>query len=77
MSCVLAIREREHLVSDQPALQSTIGLRNPYVDPLSLLQVDLLARKRGLPDDHPDRATLDRILGTTVSGIALGLRNTG
>jgi len=75
--CVLAIRDREHLVSDQPALQSTIGLRNPYVDPLSLLQVELLARKRALPDDDPDREAIDRVLGTTVSGIALGLRNTG
>jgi phosphoenolpyruvate carboxylase len=74
---LLAIRDREHLVCDQPALQSTIGLRNPYVDPLSLLQVELLTRKRALPEDHADRDAIDRVLGTTVSGIALGLRNTG
>ena len=54
-------------------LRASISLRNPYVDPLSLLQISLLRRKRnGL--GHPD---LDRALGTTLNGVAQGLRNTG
>ena len=55
----------------------SLALRNPYVDPLSLLQVSLLAKKRALPDDHPDRALLDQALGTTLNGIAQAMRNTG
>ena len=51
--------------------------RKDYEAVLKLLQVELLARKRALPDDDPDREVIDRVLGTTVSGIALGLRNTG
>jgi phosphoenolpyruvate carboxylase len=74
---VLAIRERAHLLTDQPGLQTAIGLRDPYVDPLSLLQVELLARKRELPEGHAERDLVERVLGTTVGGIAQGLRNTG
>lgn len=74
---VLAVRQAEHLLADHPELQSTIGLRNPYVDPLSLLQVELMARRRALAPDHPDAEPLDRAIGTTISGIAQGLRNTG
>jgi phosphoenolpyruvate carboxylase len=70
------IRSRE-LIADHRFLQGSLELRNPYVDPLSLLQVSLLGKKRSLPDDHPDRALLDRALGTTLNGIAQAMRNTG
>ena len=43
-----AIRDTQHLLRDTPVLQSAIGLRNPYVDPLSLLQIALLKKKAGL-----------------------------
>jgi phosphoenolpyruvate carboxylase len=49
-------------------------LRNPYVDPMSLVQVDLLRRWRKRDRDDPG---LERALFTTVRGIARGLRNTG
>ncbi|MGI9076685.1 MAG: phosphoenolpyruvate carboxylase [Gemmatimonadaceae bacterium] len=52
-------------------------LRNPYVDPLSLLQIALLLRKR---EGHADGAEKQRVtdaLATTLSGIAQALRNTG
>lgn len=60
--------ERDH------ALQRSIRLRNPYVDPMSFVQVDLLARWRagGREDEE-----LERVLGQTVRGIARGLQNTG
>jgi phosphoenolpyruvate carboxylase len=77
VDALLRIRGREHLLSEIPVLQSAIGLRNPYVDPLSLLQVALLKRKRALPADSPELAPIDAVLATTLSGIAQGLRNTG
>lgn len=76
VDAVLLIRERAELAGDVPVLQSAIGLRNPYVDPLSLLQVALLTRKRasGSPEEE---ARIEEVLATTLSGIAQGLRNTG
>ncbi len=65
------------LLHDQPTLERAIRLRNPYVDPLNHLQVELLARYRALPPDHPDRARIERPLLLTLLGIAAGLRNTG
>jgi phosphoenolpyruvate carboxylase len=73
---LLAIRKRE-LISGQRFLKGSLELRNPYVDPLSLLQVSLLGRKRNLPESHPDRKLLDQALGTTLNGVAQAMRNTG
>ncbi|MCY7380138.1 MAG: phosphoenolpyruvate carboxylase, partial [Gemmatimonadaceae bacterium] len=73
---VLLIRQRAHLAGDVPVLQSAIGLRNPYVDPLSLLQVALLQRKRASAST-PEQERIEEVLATTLSGIAQGLRNTG
>jgi phosphoenolpyruvate carboxylase len=59
------------LLDHNPQLQRSISLRNPYVDPMSFLQVELLKRKR-------DGATdCDRPLLLTLNGIAAGMRNTG
>jgi phosphoenolpyruvate carboxylase len=74
---VLAIRQTAHLIDDVPVLQAAIALRNPYVDPLSLLQIALLRRKRALPENSEERVLVEEILATTLSGIAQGLRNTG
>jgi len=68
------IRDQEHLLADQPVLQSSIGLRNTYVDPLSLLQVRLLDYKRKASVSDPQ---LEAALGSTLNGVAQGLRNTG
>ncbi|HMJ17975.1 MAG TPA: phosphoenolpyruvate carboxylase [Gemmatimonadaceae bacterium] len=78
VEALLLIRGHRRLLDDSPVLQSAIDLRNPYVDPLSLLQISLLRRKR-------DQATatkkgseqIDDALATTLSGIAQALRNTG
>ena len=59
------------LLERNPPLARSIELRNPYVDPLSLIQVELLRRKRA-GDKHSDRPLL-----LTVNGIAAGMRNTG
>ena len=77
VDAVLRIRQCAHLLDDQPYLQTALSLRDPYLDPLSLLQVELLARKRASADDSPERTTIDRALGTTLNGVAQGMRNTG
>ena len=71
---VLALKREAALLDSEPALQRSILLRNPYVDPMSLLQVDLLERWRaaGRPDDDVFRALL-----ASVRGIAQGLQSTG
>jgi phosphoenolpyruvate carboxylase len=71
---VLAIKGVSSLLAKDPKLQLSIRLRNPYVDPISLLQVDLLARWRQA--DRPDDA-LFQALVATVNGIAAGVQNTG
>ncbi|MFZ5895710.1 MAG: phosphoenolpyruvate carboxylase [Myxococcota bacterium] len=70
------IRGRE-LIAGHRFLRDSLALRNPYVDPLSLLQVSLLRKKRALAEGHPDLRHIDSALGTTLNGIAQGMRNTG
>ncbi|MDH5493845.1 MAG: phosphoenolpyruvate carboxylase, partial [Myxococcales bacterium] len=74
VSAVLAIRGQERLLEDNPMLQSSIALRNPYLDPLSLLQVRFLKEKHA---SDGASTLLNEALGTTLNGIAQGLRNTG
>jgi phosphoenolpyruvate carboxylase len=70
---VLAVTGRERLLADNPVLQRSIDVRNPYVDPINLVQVELLRRLRRASDD--DR--LRHAFLITVNGIAAGMRNTG
>jgi phosphoenolpyruvate carboxylase len=78
VEALLLIRGHRRLLDDSPVLQSAIELRNPYVDPLSLLQVSLLRRKRLRPSDAKlEDEKIDDALATTLSGIAQALRNTG
>jgi phosphoenolpyruvate carboxylase len=65
------------LLESEPRLRRSIEVRNPYVDPIHIVQVELLRRYRQTPPEHPDRATLERALLLSIQGIAAGLRNTG
>ncbi len=71
---ILGFTGREHLLEGDGTLQRAIMLRNPYVDPMSLMQVDLLARWRA--SNYEDTELLDALLAS-VNGIAQGLQNTG
>jgi phosphoenolpyruvate carboxylase len=71
---VLSLTGTTRLLDNDPTLQRAITLRNPYVDPMSFLQVGLLERWRA--DGRPDGAPLDALL-ETIDGIAQGLQNTG
>ncbi len=70
---VLAVTEQTELLERNAVLSTSIRLRNPYVDPISLLQVELLRRKRGGEQSEE----LDRAITATINGISAGLRNTG
>jgi phosphoenolpyruvate carboxylase len=70
---VLRVTGQKVLLESNPVLARSIRLRNPYVDPMSLIQVELLRRKRN--GENSD--ALNRALGATINGISAGLRNTG
>lgn len=75
---VLAVTGQSVLLERNAVLEQSIRLRNPYVDPLSLLQVELMRRKRGLGEaDEVERGNIDRAITATINGISAGLRNTG
>jgi phosphoenolpyruvate carboxylase len=76
VAAVLEIVEAKELLDRHPVLQRSIGLRNPYVDPMNAIQVDLLTRYRGASDEE-QRARLRRPLLRSIAGIAAALRNTG
>ena len=71
---VLGLRGAAQLLDSDPTLQRSIKLRNPYIDPMHLMQVDLLQRWRAT--GREDRA-LFGALRATISGIAQGLQATG
>ena len=68
---------RDRLLDHDPELRRRLGLRDPYVDSLSELQVTLLGRLRATPADDPEAARLLRLVQLTVNGIAAGLQRTG
>ena len=70
---LLQITGQRELLETNPVLARSIRLRNPYVDPMSLIQVTLLKRKRS--GEETDE--LNYALAATINGIAAGLRNTG
>ncbi|MFQ5856999.1 MAG: phosphoenolpyruvate carboxylase [Anaerolineae bacterium] len=74
---LLAITGQQALLDNEPVLQRAIRLRNPYVDPLSLVQVGLLRRLRALPENSAERETVVDALRLSIVGIAAGLKNTG
>ena len=73
-SLVLRLRGSARLLDSDPTLQRSIKLRNPYIDPMHLMQVDLLQRWRAT--QRQDQA-LFVALRATINGIAQGLQATG
>jgi len=78
VEAVRAITGHAELMDDDPVIQRSIHLRNPYVDPLNYIQVDVLRRLRALPEpEGPEAQELREVMVMTINGIAAGLRNTG
>jgi phosphoenolpyruvate carboxylase len=73
LRAVLAVTGQRELLERNQVLARSIRLRNPYVDPMSLIQIDLLRRKRA-GENTPD---VNRAIAGTINGISAGLRNTG
>jgi phosphoenolpyruvate carboxylase len=75
LNAVLSLKQASELLAQDPRLAQAIRLRNPYIDPMSLIQVRLLRewRANNRADDDPSL----RVLLSTINGIAQGLQNTG
>jgi phosphoenolpyruvate carboxylase len=67
----------DEVLANSPVLRRSIRLRNPYVDPLSFVQVSLLRRLRALPEEAEERPVLERLVALSINGVAAGLQNTG
>lgn len=75
ISLVQSLSPQKSLLADQPWIKESIALRNPYTDPLNVLQVELLRRARS--SDNGSEGDIDNALMITMTGIAAGMRNTG
>lgn len=73
---ILQVAQINEILDPQPALQRAIKRRNPYVDPLSYIQIEALRRLRDAPPEA-DQEELETAVLMSVNGIAVGLKNTG
>jgi phosphoenolpyruvate carboxylase len=83
---LLAITGHGALLAENDTLRRSIDVRNPYVDPINLVQIELLRRlallrREPQPREDEERtraaAVLKKALKITISGVAAGMRNTG
>jgi phosphoenolpyruvate carboxylase len=74
---LIKISGQKNILDNNAVLQRSIMLRNPYVDPLSLMQVELLKRLRSEMLSDAERKDLEEVIFLCINGIAAGLRNTG
>ena len=76
---ILNITGGQELLAETPWFQGSIEVRNPYIDPLNLIQIELLRRRRALSPAAPeaDSEHLRHLLRLTVQGVAAGMRTTG
>jgi phosphoenolpyruvate carboxylase len=75
---VLEITGQHELLADREVLRHSIEVRNPYVDPINLIQIALLRRLAQADDEGDERvAVLRKAIRLTISGVAAGMRNTG
>jgi phosphoenolpyruvate carboxylase len=78
VEAILTVTGHTQLMEADPVIQRSVHLRNPYVDPLNYIQVDMLRRLRALADPEAEEAqALREVIVLTINGIAAGLRNTG
>ena len=77
-SAILAVTGQRRLLGREPVLLRSVELRNPYIDPLNYIQVDMMRRLRSGPPLAPREAEAVRaVIELTINGISGGLKNTG
>jgi phosphoenolpyruvate carboxylase len=75
---ILAITGQKALLEREPVLAKSVQLRNPYIDPLNYIQVEMIRRLRGLEDKTSTEAEeLRAVIELTINGVSGGLKNTG
>jgi phosphoenolpyruvate carboxylase len=75
---ILAITGQKALLEREPVLAKSVQLRNPYIDPLNYIQVEMIRRLRGLEDKQSREADeLRAVIELTINGVSGGLKNTG
>ena len=75
---ILAVTGQRRLLGREPVLLRSVDLRNPYIDPLNYIQVDMMRRLRGGSGLSPREADSVRaVIELTINGISGGLKNTG
>jgi phosphoenolpyruvate carboxylase len=77
INTVLTITDDISLMADLPWIAQSVALRNTYIEPLNLLQVELLSRSRKNSDSDSGNIIVEQGLMITISGIAAGMRNSG
>jgi phosphoenolpyruvate carboxylase len=76
-AAILAVTGERVLLANEPVLRKSVELRNPYIDPLNFLQVEMLRRLRRKKLSPPEAAEISAVVELTISGISGGLKNTG
>jgi phosphoenolpyruvate carboxylase len=75
---ILAITGQKALLEHEPVLARSVQLRNPYIDPLNYIQVEMIRRLRALEDKTgPEAEALRAVIELTINGVSGGLKNTG
>ena len=74
---ILLVTDQKEILENNEMLLRSIQLRNPYVDPLSYIQIELLRRLHGKELSRSTQEELEQAIFLSINGIAAGLRNTG
>jgi phosphoenolpyruvate carboxylase len=75
---LLAITGQKALLENEPVLARSVQLRNPYIDPINYIQVEMIRRLRALEDKQGAEAEAIRaVIELTINGVSAGLKNTG
>jgi phosphoenolpyruvate carboxylase len=74
---ICEVTQQPQLLEDMSAIRTSIERRNPYVDPLNFIQVDLLRQLRKLDPDAPEYQPILEAVLATINGIAAGMKTTG
>lgn len=77
-NAILAITGQKTLLEREPVLAKSVQLRNPYIDPLNYIQVEMIRRLRGMKNKNCEEAdALCAVIELTINGVSGGIKNTG